>query len=57
MIELKNGDIVLCKRLFGNMPLVYVGLADSLDHLNDCVVINNGHALPVQLADLIKVSE
>lgn len=57
MGELKNGDIVMSKEMFGNMPLIYVGPADGLNYLNDCVVILNGNAIPVKLKDLVKVSE
>ena len=42
--------------MFGNMPLIYIGVADSLDHLNDCVVVINGNAVPMQRKNLIKVS-
>lgn len=57
MSEFKNNDIVICKEIFGNMPLIFVGFAESLDWANDCVVINNGQAVPIQSTKLVKVSE
>ena len=57
MSELKNGDIVISKEMFGNMPLIYVGAADTLNYLNDCVVIISGNAVPMQIKNLVKVSE
>ena len=57
MSEFNNNDIVMCKEMFGNMPLIFVGFAESLDWTNDCVVIISGQAVPIQSSKLVKVSE
>mgnify|MGYP007087010135 FL=1 len=55
-IQLFCGDKVTYEECFGSKILIFVGMAEQLDHNNDCVVTHNGDACPVRRSGLVRVS-
>jgi hypothetical protein len=55
-VQIFCGDKVTCPEWSGNKELVFVGMAQQLNHNNDCVVTYNGDACPVRRSRLVKLA-
>jgi hypothetical protein len=55
-VQIFCGDKVIYPECFGDKELVFVGMAQQLDHNNDCVVTHNGDACPVKRSCLVKLA-
>lgn len=51
----KSGDRVTYQECFGDKELIFVGMAESLEFNNNCIVIYDGKAVPVRFSGLAKV--
>ena len=54
-VQLFCGDKVIYEECFGIKTLIFVGMAEQLDHNNDCVVTYNGDACPARRSGLVKI--
>tara|TARA_R110000851_G_scaffold88070_16_gene192220 strand:- start:1363 stop:1581 length:219 start_codon:yes stop_codon:yes gene_type:complete len=55
-VQIFCGDKVIYPECFGDKELVFVGMANQLDHSNDCVVTHNGNACPARRSGLVKLA-